>query len=211
VVWIEVNNSNAGPSTGASYDYDNYSYDVPSLGIYGTREQIMLSAYGHDRRAVVVNVSDIITNFKNRGIEPHGGYITLGDNNDVVDQIPGRYLPVKQEWVVGKAIGELPWFGLIKLSITDPPADAPGNSWTYLFAVIIILVSIPFFLDFGWPYIKKRLIKKRGGVQSTESLEEPSPEPEAPPPQEEKQDAREPATEEVVQDGDTSGEDGPSD
>jgi signal peptidase len=161
VVWISVNDTDAAPVVGNSIDYNNYSYDVPALGIFDSRENVTLENYGYNSKFVSFSLRGIIQLFNAHGLEPHSGFITLGDNNPNVDQI--SYLPVKMEWVVGKAIGELPWFGLIKLSVTDYPVSAPRNSWIDLFAVVIALVSVPFFLDFGWPVIKKKYLKKRGG------------------------------------------------
>ncbi|HEC94907.1 MAG TPA: S26 family signal peptidase, partial [Thermoplasmatales archaeon] len=49
------------------------------------------------------------------GYQPdHSGFITKGDNNELPDQHPNARIceePVKLEWVIGKAQGELPWFG----------------------------------------------------------------------------------------------------
>ncbi|MFA4825225.1 MAG: S26 family signal peptidase [Methanoregula sp.] len=55
----------------------------------------------------------------------HGGYITKGDNNNFSDQgyitIPGTGTvePVKQEWVVGKALFTVPYVGLLPLHIGE--------------------------------------------------------------------------------------------
>jgi signal peptidase len=55
---------------------------------------------------------------------PNGGYITKGDNNQVSDQ--GGYLssvggetilPVKKEWIVGKALFTIPFLGYLPLNI----------------------------------------------------------------------------------------------
>ena len=60
------------------------------------------------------------------------GYITKGDNNDFIDQVSvrifdnstGKYwgsemisAPVKEEWVIGKALFSLPLIGYIPLNI----------------------------------------------------------------------------------------------
>lgn len=167
VVWIDVNDTYVSPATTDVVDYANYSFDIPSLGIFGTNDNVTIPDYGHDNRGVDIPIWAILTNFRNRGIEPHGGFITLGDNNDRTDQTLRHCLPVKGEWVVGRAIGELPWFGLIKLSVGGPPTDAPRNSWVNLFAVVVILISVPFILDFGPPFIRK-LLKKRKGRKDKE-------------------------------------------
>ena len=57
-------------------------------------------------------------------VSPHAGYITKGDNNIVSDQ--GGYLssvsgevimPVKDEWIVGKALFSIPLLGYLPLNI----------------------------------------------------------------------------------------------
>ncbi|PWR73430.1 S26 family signal peptidase [Methanospirillum stamsii] len=56
---------------------------------------------------------------------PHGGYITKGDNNPVIDQIGwsnyrnlgGPIEPVKKEWIIGKAMYSVPYVGYLPLNI----------------------------------------------------------------------------------------------
>ena len=55
---------------------------------------------------------------------PSAGYITLGDNNQVIDQMGwmdyrglGQIMPVKKEWIVGKAILAVPLLGYLPLNI----------------------------------------------------------------------------------------------
>lgn len=63
---------------------------------------------------------------RDNGYKPcWSGFITKGDNpltNTLPDQALGGptlpRMPVELEWVEGKAIGELPWFGLIKLALS---------------------------------------------------------------------------------------------
>ena len=117
-----------------------------------------LPDYGFKERDVVISIEGIIENFERAGVEPHSGYVTMGDNNSpIYDQKPSGYMLVKPEWVVGKAFGELPWFGLIKLTITgEIRGDAPPNSWTNLIISIIIILGIPLFIDFGLPKLKRK-------------------------------------------------------
>lgn len=75
------------------------------------------------------------------------GYVTMGDNN-APNYDQGLVL---QELVLGRARGELPWFGLLKLVVSggfgwgDP--RAPPNSWTSLTVVLVLLVAGPIALD----------------------------------------------------------------
>ncbi len=57
----------------------------------------------------------------------HEGYITKGDNNPTIDQIGwnnyrglgGPLEPVRQEWIIGKALVKVPYVGYIPLHITE--------------------------------------------------------------------------------------------
>ena len=60
---------------------------------------------------------------------PSEGYITKGDNNRVTDQLGwndyrglGRIAPVKNEWVVGKALFTVPILGYLPLNIVPVAA-----------------------------------------------------------------------------------------
>ncbi|MCM2465133.1 S26 family signal peptidase [Methanoculleus oceani] len=67
--------------------------------------------------------------------DPHGGYITRGDNNPYIDQgnlrISGVGVvePVKKEWIVGKALFAVPLIGYLPLHLVE-------------FAVIVILIIL---------------------------------------------------------------------
>lgn len=72
---------------------------------------------------------------QDRGYKPcWSGFITKGDNpvtNTRPDQATGiggalPRQPVRLDWIQGKAIGELPWFGLIKLAVSTNP-NAQGR------------------------------------------------------------------------------------
>ncbi len=56
--------------------------------------------------------------------EPHGGYITKGDNNKNIDQVAvyqglGVIEPVKDEWIIGKALFTIPLVGYLPLHIVE--------------------------------------------------------------------------------------------
>ena len=67
--------------------------------------------------------------------DPHGGYITKGDNNPYIDQgnlrIAGVGVvePVEKEWIVGKALVAVPLIGYLPLHLTE-------------FAVVVIIVIL---------------------------------------------------------------------
>lgn len=132
IVWVEHNKTNPG------------NFDVPEWGLYN-QETIT-----YDINAIHVHL---------RGYEPtNSGFLTKGDNkktNPQIDQVSHKDMygktvkPVRPEWVVGKARGELPWFGLIKLKLTgnENIKDAPSNSWVNLGISIALIVGIPLIID----------------------------------------------------------------
>ncbi len=66
--------------------------------------------------------------------ETYAGYITKGDNNQYIDQLAGisgigQIMPVKEEWIIGKAIFSIPLVGYIPLHIFE-------------FAILIIILMI---------------------------------------------------------------------
>ena len=112
---------------------------------------------------------------------PRSGYITMGDYNAAFiscatppfDPCAGtpydrQWLPVQGD-IIGRARGEFPWFGLLKLTLQptitccsgwgDP--EAPKNSWDSLVVSLVVLFAFPFILEYaarGWKkYVSPRL------------------------------------------------------
>jgi len=89
----------------------------------------------------------------------HDGFITKGDHNDRIDQgnlpaspvagHPGTAVvqPVLFEWVVGKAEGELPWFGAIKLWFSGGAGAVPENSWRNLGIAVFAIAVGPLLVE----------------------------------------------------------------
>jgi len=128
------------------------------------------------------------------------GFLTLGDRNAYENPITkhDRWV-VQPSYVLGKARGEIPWFGLIKLTFlregpgcceywgsTHPDIGAPANSWLALDVSLGILIGAPialtlleFYLDrhpatrerwrSAWRRIWRR---RRGGSEGDRSSEE---------------------------------------
>jgi signal peptidase len=107
---------------------------------------------------------------------PHGGLITMGDNNYYSGPngtLLGRYdqkwissvrEPIAEDWVIGKARGELPWFGLLKLYATGTAPDyTPRNSQVNLVVCLVLLITVPMTLD-----ISLGLRKRKEQAQSRE-------------------------------------------
>lgn len=134
--WVDVEiNESGNLYTIEEYGiYDEETIDIPELGLHNKKPNWT-----------------------------HSGYITKGDNNDVIDQISTICpQPVKLEWISGKARSELPWIGTINLFFNDltngrftgdgdgkfPTVNnVPGDSLVCLFILIAILISIPISLD----------------------------------------------------------------
>lgn len=95
------------------------------------------------------------------------GFITKGDHNDVVDQsYSGRATPVDSSWVIGKARGEIPWFGLLKLWSTNTlVSEAPPNSVRNLWISLALIVIVPIIADVVITYkIRKKIARRREAV-----------------------------------------------
>ena len=124
---------------------------------------------------ITFNLTVLAIRVSTRG-EP--GYVTMGDNN-AYDQCLspdpcGPSTPydagwvVPQTYVIGRARGEIPWFGLIKLTVS--PTDSccqgwgdtkvPSNSWDSLAISLIALVSLPFALE-GVGLLWRRILGPR--------------------------------------------------
>lgn len=91
----------------------------------------------------------------------HEGMLTLGDNNKCsVDQGAGATNgsagvhspsgvvgPVRDDWVLGVAGGEIPWLGTVKLMVGGPDSygtrDVPSSSFIALFAVFGAVLLAP--------------------------------------------------------------------
>ncbi len=172
VVWLEVNDTLVNPAFDG-IDYQNYTFDVPSLGLYNTTEDIVLLNYGYWRENVTIELGlagGLLRYYEYLNAVPHGGYITMGDHNvPAYDQpLSGAYEPVLPEWIVGKAIGEMPWFGLVKLKVTGTNLDGvPGNSWTNLFITVFLILLVPFMFDILSPRAKKIWRERREKISDS--------------------------------------------
>ena len=127
-------------------DGDNVTdyYYIPEIDTY-FGSQIELSEIGLSGGAHLKNLEN-------------SGYITKGDStsNRHPDQLTHydirgykeeyRVQPVDPDWVVGVARGELPWFGLIKLKVTQPDNydQAPSGCKSMLWISIIVILVGPY-------------------------------------------------------------------
>lgn len=108
----------------------------------------------------------------------HSGFITKGDNpdtNPTADQVGGICtVPIKMEWISGKARSELPWIGTINLLFNDLVSgsfwdekkettvnNVPSDCIICLIILIAFLISIPIILDvLDYYKLKKRKQKE---------------------------------------------------
>jgi signal peptidase len=159
VAWLEYNATASDPANGV------YKGDLPDIGVYAVTEYTVKGLLAWPRGEVdlplTIHIQAIFAN-NARYTKPHDGFITKGDHNPVyapsgagADQealqvSAGRYVEsVRMEWVVGRAEGELPWFGLLKLWVSGQPSSTfPSSSSTGLVVTIILLLTVPFALDY---------------------------------------------------------------
>ncbi len=150
------------------YNASGGGFDVPSLTSvpsdmweirggektwYNIHGALVLNGIGHNQVEVRLNFTIMLSNFANSHITPHGGLITLGDNNQgIVDQSSlGSvcWQPIQEDWLNGLARGEIPWFGLIKLYLNGQASQVPipQNSVTNLLISLGLIIGIPITID----------------------------------------------------------------
>lgn len=140
----------------------------------------------------------ITFNLTNLAAQPasfgQAGYVTMGDHN-AYGSFGRGYDPnwvVPQGNLLGVARGELPWFGLLKLTFA-PTGDccsswgdprAPRNSWDSLLMAIVVLVALPLVIEVvGWAWSRRQgSDEPRARKALEDGTEEPpeAPAPEAP-------------------------------
>jgi len=91
----------------------------------------------------------------------HGGVITKGDNNSTIDQYGtfvryGAVEPVKEEWIVGKALFAIPLIGWVPLNII----------WSILIAIAIIVI-----IEIVSRIVKKSRKRKAAGRTEKREME----------------------------------------
>lgn len=115
------------------------------------------------------------------------GFITKGDHNQAIDLTYWGpdigYRPIDVSWVIGKARGEIPWFGLLKLWSTGTVGSTePPNSVRDLFIALFIIVLSPILIDVTLSLVERRKKAKEpsgsnGEKAEAEDASGPSPEP----------------------------------
>lgn len=157
---------------------------------YGLDGTITLYYVGFDDVNITLSISGYVGQFS--GNQNGSAFVALGDNNN------GNTDPriIRQDWIEGRARGEIPWFGLLKLTLFrdsgapccggwgDPAA--PLNSWDSLLIAIVLIIVVPIALDFGISYAldlrrKRKEAAEEGPPETTDEITEPEvTEPETP-------------------------------
>lgn len=147
---------------------------------YGLNYTVILHGIGPHNRDISIPIYDFLVEMRTGNVND-SAFVTLGDNNNAVDPDV-----VRLEWIGGKARGEIPWFGLLKLTLfKDPGAPccngwgdsaAPMNSWDALLVSIILIVAVPIVLDFGSSFVIKYWRKRKEAEKETPGSEEIVPE-----------------------------------
>lgn len=94
------------------------------------------------------------------------GFLTMGDYNAYTTLSKVDRWVVAPDRVVGVARGEIPWFGLLRLTLlpdpngccvgwgsTDPDRGAPANSWVSLDITLAVLLAVPATAWLLWTYL----------------------------------------------------------
>ncbi|HLF16623.1 MAG TPA: S26 family signal peptidase, partial [Candidatus Thermoplasmatota archaeon] len=149
--WLEVNGD-------GTYTVPELGWD--HLGASELNQRVMELDAGTYRTAGACTLSL-------HGLTPaDSGFITKGDNNPCFDP----YRPVQPSWVIGKARGEVPWIGLVKLGFYDLVGgthnyrNAPGDVKGFMWGTLALLI--------GAPVVAEAILKRRasrGGADEDES------------------------------------------
>lgn len=160
ILWLEYN------TTGGGFDLPELAnipasqwkvIGVGDAGWWNLTGIVEIYDIGYMKVTLRLDLGAILNYFESTGRTPHSGYITMGDHNiaeqggrliGIYDQLAICREPVQEEWVVGIARGELPWFGLLKLWVTgDAPDNVPSNSVTNLWISLGFIIGVPLVLD----------------------------------------------------------------
>lgn len=138
-------------------DKENGTYYIPEIDTY-FYGKIELAEIGLGGGANIKNLE-------------HSGYITKGDSNGNPhpDQLTHydiegeKVQPVDPGSIVGMARGELPWFGLMKLRLTqsDNYYQAPPECRTMLWVSMVTILAGPFAVGKMWDIYQINASKKK--------------------------------------------------
>ncbi len=193
IVWVDFNDT--GRNVDAyrrSGDASHLgSWDIPTMGLYGQKGTIWIPDFKFyiqgSGSSLPIDLNEILKGFDERDEEPHGGFLTKGDANGGIDQESLRdgrgqlVAPIKVNWIVGRAMGEIPWYGIIKLTYSDFDSfdESPQSSKVGLFISIVVILVILILLETMMPkvvkVVKKKIKEVRSGPEEEEQEEEEKP------------------------------------
>jgi signal peptidase len=105
------------------------------------------------------------------------GFVTRGDNNPLTDQASPHeaiaVCPVKPDWVVGKARGEVPWLGLVKLLVTDILGTSSAPNYHNAAGDCKVMLWLTLAVLIGGPYAYEK-VKNRGRRSGQPPAEPPT-------------------------------------
>jgi signal peptidase len=134
---------------------DKWSTSDPADTWDNLTSSLTISNVGYNHLSVTIDMQSLASSHRS-------GFITKGDHNVGTDQMYAAFGPVDFEWVVGKARGEIPWFGLLKLWSTDSlGSPSPDNSIRDLWASLAVIVALPLIIDITLTYREKREVTRK--------------------------------------------------
>jgi signal peptidase len=149
--WLEFN----AAATVADPDPSAGHFNIPELGMEDVTGEVVIDtnfpsyAVNEKDGPLIVNLNRIYGLMR---ADPHSGYVTKGDNNPIgnIDQY-STSTPVKVEWIIGKARGEMPWFGLIKLYASGSiDGEPPPSSVNMLILTLAVIIIVPISLEMAY-------------------------------------------------------------
>ena len=208
IVYLEVNADEESYRCEALQDLPDDKWYVTAASdswdhLTGT---LVIRNVGYRDVSVTINIDFILGEFQRARAAPTSGFITRGDHNTQIDQAYREsYKPVDVSWIVGKARGEIPWFGLLKLWFTHSlKSDAPDNSVKNLWIAMAFIIVVPIVIDVVLTYrVRKRISRRREAAKR--EFEELTPTP-PPPPEPSQEPDVQPATPSALEEPPVDGE-----
>ncbi len=131
----ELNGLRCGSAPGAVYS---------PCGTTGIRDGTTISFYHIGWRPINFTVSVTAAT-----LGDHSGFLTMGDNNSIPDQMAGFSTLVEPGWVIGVARGMIPWFGGLKLLLEGNGGRVPVQSWEFLGLTVAGLILLAFGIHYA--------------------------------------------------------------
>ncbi len=166
--------------------HDDDSFSIPAIGLERSRDitAAQLEELGvHHGEAARANRAGSFVHLMAQDCHNISGFVTRGDNNVGQDVGGGGSIggpcPIREDWVIGKSRGEIPWIGTLKLLITDKPNydNAPGDIKGFMWLTVGLIVGGPFIVDLVTHKVLGRKAAREAATEegSKESVEDAEP------------------------------------